>query len=104
MVVDSTLEGVGEGEDFLRSALQRNGLPEEDRYRVLLAVREVLVNAARHGNGFDPADVPDPIIKQNLAIQSGCGLPIARSVADEVTISRREPRGTLVRLLKRTPA
>ena len=131
MQLGSTLEGVDEGENIVRAALQQSRLPEDDRYWVLLAVREVLVNAARHGNrfdpdkrvflrvsigddaitvevgdegeGFEPAHVPDPKMKQNLDKQSGRGLLIARSFLDAVIIGPREPHGTLVHLLKRTP-
>ena len=130
MVLDSTLEGVDEGENYVRAALQNAQLTEDDRYWVLLAAREVLVNAACHGNsldpakkvhlrisnseneitieigdegdGFEPAQVPDPKMAQNLAKQSGRGLLIARSFLDSITFSRREPRGTLVHMLKRT--
>ena len=130
IVLDSTLEGVDEGENQVRAALQHARLSEDDRYWVLLAAREVLVNAACHGNGldpakkvhlrisngeneitieigdegdgFEPAQVPDPKMAQNLAKQSGRGLLIARSFLDSITFSRREPRGTLVHMLKRT--
>src|SRR5450631_2921820 len=131
-LLDSTLEGVDEGENLVSAALQKSHLSEDSRHWVLLAVREVLVNAAQHGSRFDPAKkvflrisnsardlavevgdegdgfnpehVPDPKEEQNLDKQSGRGLLIARSFLDEVVIGRREPRGTLVRMLKRTPA
>ncbi len=128
ILLESTLEGVDHGESLVKAALKESGLPEEDQYWVLLAVREILVNAAYHGNrfdadkkvslritrhdagfaidigdegdGFDPDVVPDPKMHHNLAKQSGRGLLIARSFLDEVTISRREPRGMLVHMTK----
>jgi serine/threonine-protein kinase RsbW len=131
LLLDSTLEGVDEGENLVRAVLQQSRLTEDDRHWVLLAVREVLVNAVAHGNrfdsakkvslrmsrgennvaieigdegdGFEPRSVPDPKLAQNLEKQSGRGLLIARSILDELTISRREPRGTLVYMSKRIP-
>ena len=107
LALDSTLEGVDAGENLVRAVLQNSRLPDDDRYWVLLAVREVLVNAAQHGNrfdpakkvfmrisdgaqeltvevgdegdGFDPEHVPDPKAWQNLEKQSGRGLLIAWS-------------------------
>ena len=130
-LLDSTLEGVDEGERLVRAVLQQSRLTEDDRHWVMLAVREVLVNAVAHGNrfdpgkkvrlrispdenimaieigdegdGFDPHRVPDPKMAQNLEKQSGRGLLIARALLDELTISRLKPRGTLVYMSKRIP-
>jgi serine/threonine-protein kinase RsbW len=129
LLLDSTLAGVDEGESLVKAVLSQSQLPEDDQYWVLLAVREVLVNAAFHGNcydaskkvslrishsssaiaidigdegdGFDPDAVPDPKVDQNLEKQSGRGLFIARSFLDEITIERRVPKGTLVHLTKK---
>ena len=129
MLLDSTLEGVDAGEKFVRSALAQTTLSHDDQYWVLLAVREVLVNAAYHGNQYDAAkkvslritsdprhitvevgdegdgfevdEVPDPKMQHNLEKQSGRGLLIARSFLDGLAISRREPRGMMVRMTKR---
>lgn len=128
LLLDSSLEGVDEGESLVKAALQKTSIAEDDQYWILLAVREILVNAAYHGNqfdaarkvslliassesvltiqigdegaGFDPDAVPDPKMNQNLEKQSGRGLLIARSFMDEVKISRREPRGMLISLSK----
>ena len=131
LLLDSTLEGVDQGENLVRAALHQSSLPVDDQYWVLLAVRKVLVNAAYHGNhydtskkvslrivscanrilieigdegdGFEPQAVPDPKMEQNLQKQSGRGLLIARSFLDDLTIRRREPRGMLIRMTKRLP-
>ena len=131
LFLDSTLESVDEGENLVRAVLEQSRLPEDVRYWVLLAVREVLVNAVAHGNRFGPAKkvslrilngerkleievgdegdgfdaecVPDPKIDRNLQKQSGRGLMIARSFLDEIMIERLEPRGTIVRMVKRIP-
>lgn len=85
---------------------------EQDVFGVHLAFEEALVNAIKHGNrndksknidviynlshtelmitiadegeGFDPADVPDPTDEDNLEIPSGRGLMLMHSFMDTV--------------------
>ena len=52
--LDSTLESVDAGEESVRRFAAQAGFDESARYFVGLAVREILVNAVRHGNRFDP--------------------------------------------------
>ena len=93
-----------------------------------MAVRETMVNAVVHGNrynsykrvhleisrsadrlaivvadegdGFDLANLPDPLADENLLHQSGRGLLLVRAFVDEVQIRRLTPTGTEVRLVK----
>jgi serine/threonine-protein kinase RsbW len=95
-----------------------------------LAVREALINAMRHGNGlgsdepvevvfclmagklevairdrgdgFDPAEVADPTLPENLSRTSGRGLLIIRSFVDAVRFRRRRGGGMEVILSKET--
>jgi serine/threonine-protein kinase RsbW len=83
------------------------GYPEKDRFAVRLALEEALINAVKHGNrgdpskqvaarfrvtaesvvmevedegeGFDPAQVPDPLAPENLERSSGRGLLLMRA-------------------------
>lgn len=93
--------------DELLSRLGENGWPEEDKFGIHLAVEEALMNAIKHGNqrdpekfvdvkyylsaemlrvaitdegeGFDPNDVPDPTLDENLELPSGRGLMLMRT-------------------------
>ena len=94
-----------------------------------LAVREAVTNAVLHGNnqdagkkvdivinrngasftvavrdegqGFNPADVPDPTAEQNLLKASGRGMLFMRAFMDEVEWTEHPAGGTIVRMTKR---
>lgn len=96
---------------------------EYERIRVLLAIEEALVNAIRHGNrfdrrkqvkvayelssaqieieiadegnGFDPADVPDPTDPSRLTRPNGRGLLLMRRYMSRVDYN---PSGNSVRM------
>ena len=91
----------------LLGQLNERGWPEEDKFGVHLSVEESLMNAIKHGNqrdpekavlvecrlsdtllfvtvedegdGFDPNDVPDPTLDENLELPSGRGLMLMRT-------------------------
>ena len=93
--------------DEMLAKLGENGWGEEDTFGVHLAVEEALMNAIKHGNqldpkksvkvdyrlnatlleihvedegpGFDPDDVPDPTLEENLELPSGRGLMLMRT-------------------------
>lgn len=120
------------GEESVRRFAREAGFDETDEYFIGLAAREVLVNAIKHGNRFDPAkkvglrvfqdrgdlvievtdqgsgfrldDVPDPFLPENMERPSGRGVAIARKIMDEVSVENRAPEGILVRMRKRLPA
>ena len=128
LVLPSQLESADVAEEAFQSFSTAAGLPEEDRYFLGLAVREMIINALRHGNGFDEhkkvemhlsadgdrleilitdegagfriEDVPDPLAPENLNRPGGRGIRIAASVTDTFTVRHREPRGTEVRMVK----
>jgi serine/threonine-protein kinase RsbW len=52
------------------------------------------------GDGFDFANIPDPLAPENLMRTSGRGIFLIRSFMDEFEVRRREPRGTEVTLVK----
>jgi serine/threonine-protein kinase RsbW len=52
------------------------------------------------GDGFDAKDLPDPLAEENLLRQSGRGVLMMQAFMDEFQISRRDPRGTEVRMVK----
>ena len=87
-----------------------------------MAVREAVANAVTHGNvysadkrvhlsveldegrlvvrvkdegtGFDPSEVPDPTLVENILKASGRGLMMMRALVDEVELRKLSPRGT----------
>lgn len=112
--------------DELLERLAELGWSEDDVFAVHLSVEEALVNAIKHGNrfdpgkrvtvgcrlartwlqiriadegeGFDPAEVPDPTAEENLELPSGRGLMLMRSFMTEVRFSER---GNAVHMEKR---
>ncbi len=130
--LDSTLESVDAAEQSVRRFAQEAGFEESDWYFIGLAAREILVNAIKHGNRFDPAkkvdlslsadgrqltveikdqgegfrieDVPDPRLAENLGRDSGRGLTLAKGIMDDFHIEANSPAGTYVRMSKLLPA
>lgn len=125
--LDSTIESVDTAEESLRHFCAKTGFEESDVFFIALAVREILVNAVKHGNrldpgkkvemqlsadetgvtigirdegeGFCPESVPDPRLAENLALPSGRGIVIARGLMDDFQIESGAT-GTLVRMSK----
>jgi serine/threonine-protein kinase RsbW len=93
-----------------------------------LAVREAVINAIKHGNksleakkvdvkfiiepgsltvfvrdrgdGFDPAQLPDPLDPENLLNPAGRGIFFMRTFMDEVEYSTHPDGGIIVRMSK----
>jgi serine/threonine-protein kinase RsbW len=129
--LDSTLESVDATEASVRSFAADAGFDESDTYFIGLAAREILVNAVKHGNRFDPnkkvdlrlsasvreliveikdqgegfrvEDVPDPRLPENLDRPSGRGLTLAKGIMDDFHIEANTPGGTYVRMSKLLP-
>jgi serine/threonine-protein kinase RsbW len=126
-ILDSTLESVDAGEESVRRFAQQAGFEESEQYFIGLAAREILVNAVRHGNRFDPQkkvelrlsaddakltcevkdqgdgfrieDVPDPRLPENIERASGRGLAMARGLMDDFHCESGSG-GTYVRMSK----
>jgi len=101
------------------------GYSEDAVFGIKLALEEALVNAIKHGNrddptravtiafdvggrqadisvtdegeGFCPADVPDPTADENLESPTGRGIMLMRAYMDRVTFSKR---GNAVRMVR----
>jgi serine/threonine-protein kinase RsbW len=108
------------------------GFDEENTHNLVVAVRESVVNAMKHGNaqdeskrvqilfilqdeslevqvqdegeGFEPQEVPNPLAPENLLKAYGRGIFFMRQFMDEVSYSFPSKGGTVVRMLKRLPA
>ncbi|MBN8729428.1 MAG: ATP-binding protein [Acidobacteria bacterium] len=130
--LESRVEEVDEAEAWVRQFAAGQGFDESDQYFIGLAVREVVVNAIKHGNRFDLSkkvgltlggapgelvvevsdegegflleEVPDAQVAENLERRSGRGLLLARRIMDAISVHALEPAGTRVRLVKRVAA
>jgi serine/threonine-protein kinase RsbW len=126
--LESSVDSVDIGEEAVRRFTQEAGFDESDQYFIALAAREILINAVKHGNGFDRnkkvsvrmgknseslvievsdegdgfqlESVPDPRAPDNQERRSGRGLTIALAIMDEFFVERNQPHGTHVRMLK----
>ena len=108
--------------------LEGREVPEETRHWILMAVREAVANAIKHGNrldlsknvhvemdvvadtlaicirdegeGFEPTAVGDPLAPENRLKTSGRGIFYMRTFMDEVRF-RRHPDGGMEIVLKK---
>jgi len=62
---------------------------------------ELEIEVRDQGEGFDPANVPDPTNAENLLKTSGRGIFLMRTFMDEIEWRNRPEGGTAVRMTKR---
>ena len=108
--------------------LEGRSVPEETRHWILMALREALANAIKHGNqqdlakhvhlemdvvgdtlviairdegpGFDPEAVVDPLAPENRLKTSGRGIFYMRTFMDDVRFERHASGGMEIVLKK----
>jgi len=128
--MESTLESVNKAEEMADKAASQAGFDEDARGGISMAVREAMINAVMHGNGYspdkrvklsfeqsgdnlvitikdegagmNPDNIPDPLAPENLMKQSGRGIFLMRAFMDDVKFRKLEP-GTEITLIKRVP-
>jgi serine/threonine-protein kinase RsbW len=114
--LESRIESVEEAEESVHRFARAAEIAEADYYFIGLAVREIVMNAVKHGNKFDPRkkvglhisindgklsieitdqgegftldDVPDPLLPENRERDSGRGVLIAKKIMDEFSVTR----------------
>jgi serine/threonine-protein kinase RsbW len=124
-VLPTNLAAIRSIEREVLSRLGDLGYDEDHLFAVRLALEEAVVNAMKHGNGFDPtlsvrvsyragpdrieirvtdegggfdpAAVPDPTADENLERPCGRGIMLMRCYMDEVAFS---PEGNEVLMVK----
>jgi serine/threonine-protein kinase RsbW len=124
LIMASRFENIEVAERTLLDLCRRAGCNADEEYRLLTALREALANAVRHGNrqnpdqvvrvfftiedstatirvedegdGFDPADVPDPTTPENLLRPSGRGIFYMRQFMNRVEFGPTPTGGTAV--------
>ena len=107
-------------QEEIMAMLRELGLGDEDLANLHIAIEEGLANAIKHGNqldaskqvtiqgtiegstvkieiedegnGFDPDDVPDPTLDENLDKPSGRGILLMRTFMDSVEYNDRGNR------------
>lgn len=131
--LESKVDSVDAAEIIVQSLARDAGFAEDEIDHLGMAVRESMVNAVTHGNGysadksihfyvdleasgkltvgvrdegdgFEPESVPDPTAPENLLKTSGRGLLLMRALVDEFTVRRAEPRGMQLTMVKHGPS
>lgn len=124
-VFPSRLDEIPAVERAILDDVAAAGFSEKATFAIRLAMAEALANAVRHGNdndetktvtvdwdvtpdkftvsvkdqgpGFDPDDVPDPTLEENLVIPSGRGVMLMRAYMTDVSFNASGNRVTLVK-------
>jgi serine/threonine-protein kinase RsbW len=128
MSLSSRFENIEMAQHLCGKLVDGRGLPDETRHWILMALREGLANAIKHGNardlakrvhlemnvvdgwlqirirdegaGFDPSKIDDPLAPENRLKTSGRGIFYMKTFMDEVRFSRAEGGGTELVLRK----
>jgi serine/threonine-protein kinase RsbW len=128
MSLSSRFENIEMVQHLCSKLLEGRDVPEETRHWILMALREALANAIKHGNrqdlskhihlemdvvsdtlviairdegaGFDPENVVDPLAPENRLKTSGRGLFYMRTFMDDVRFERH-PQGGMEIVLKK---
>ena len=128
MSLSSRFENIEMVQHLCGRLLEGRDVAEETRHWILMAVREAVANAIKHGNrqdlpststsrwtssadtlviairdegeGFDPGAVEDPLAPENRLKTSGRGIFYMRTFMDDVRF-QRHPRGGMEIVLKK---
>jgi serine/threonine-protein kinase RsbW len=128
MSLSSRFENIEMAQHLCSQLLEGREVPEETRHWILMALREGLANAIKHGNrqdtskhvhlemdivadtlaisirdegsGFDPEAVGDPLSPENRLKTSGRGIFYMKTFMDDVRFER-SPGGGMEILLKK---
>ena len=129
MSLSSRFENIEMAQHLCAKLIDGYQLPEETRHWILMALREALANAIKHGNaqdlgkrvhlemevandtlrirvedegsGFDPSGVADPLAPENRLKTSGRGIFYMKTFMDEVAFRRVAGGGMEIVLTKR---
>jgi len=128
MSISSRFENIEMAQYLCGKLLDGHNVPEETRHWILMALREALANAIKHGNeqnlgkrvhlemsvtgetlririrdegeGFDPLGVEDPLAPENRLKTSGRGIFYMKTFMDEVRFRRMDGGGMEITLTK----
>ena len=125
LVLPSHIEAVADAAAAVTDFIRNCGVSEELSFGIEMAVRESVTNAMVHGNqedesksvevvfnchdneleievrdqgeGFEPANVPDPTNAENLLKTSGRGIFLMRTFMDEVHFNTKGNEVTMIK-------
>ena len=128
MSLSSRFENIELAQHLCGKLLEGRDVPEETRHWLLMALREALANAIKHGNrqdvskrihlemdvvgenlqitirdegeGFEPTQVEDPLAPENRLKTSGRGIFYMKTFMDDVRFRRVEGGGMEIVLTK----
>jgi serine/threonine-protein kinase RsbW len=128
MSLSSRFENIEMVQHLCSRLLEGRDVPEETRHWILMALREAVANAIKHGNrqdlskhvhlemdvvgdtlaisirdegeGFDPGAVDDPLAPENRLKTSGRGIFYMRTFMDDVRFQRHVEGGMEIVLKK----
>ena len=128
LVLASRFENIEVAERALVDLCHRAGCAEDEEYWLVTSLREAVANAVRHGNrrdperlvrvaysidnstvtirvedegeGFDPANIPDPTDPENLLRPSGRGIFYMRQFMNRVEFGPTPSGGTAVVMVR----
>jgi serine/threonine-protein kinase RsbW len=128
MSLSSRFENIEMAQHLCSKLMNGREVPEETRHWILMALREALANAIKHGNrqdldkhvhlemdivadtlaisirdegpGFDPEEVEDPLAPENRLKTSGRGIFYMKTFMDDVRFRRHEGGGMEIVLKK----
>ena len=130
LVIPSRIEKIEEAAEFIESAAKKMKFNDTDIDNIVIAITEAISNAILHANkeddskkvtievisknnsmitkvtdegpGFDPGEIDNPLLPDNLLKESGRGIFILNSLLDSVDYSFSD-KGTEVTLVKKLP-
>jgi len=128
MTLSSRFENIEMAQHLCGKLLEGREVDDETRHWILMALREGLANAIKHGNlqnagkrvevemevtadtlriqirdegtGFEPGDVADPLAPENRLKTSGRGIFYMKTFMDDVRFRRTESGGMEITLTK----
>jgi serine/threonine-protein kinase RsbW len=128
LIINSNYKFIDIGHDLVKYLCNLIGFDEDTTHWIILAVREGISNAIKHGNkcdllkrvivrmtyengelsvviedegeGFDPAKVQNPLLPENLLKSTGRGIFYMKSFMDGVEYEFKENSGTILKMKK----
>lgn len=129
LIINSNYKFIDIGHDLVKYLCNLIGFDEDTTHWIILAVREGISNAIKHGNkgdllkkvivkmsyennelsviiedegvGFDPAQVQNPLLPENLLKSTGRGIFYMKSFMDGVEYEfKKNSHGTVLRMKK----
>ncbi len=133
LIINSNYKFIDIGHDLVKYLCNLIGFDEDTTHWIILAVREGISNAVKHGNkcdltkkvvvrmtyagneltvliedegnGFDPSKVQNPLLPENLLKSTGRGIFYIKSFMDDVHYEfKQNNHGTILKMKKQMPS